>query len=229
MSAIPLAAIPRVSASTVLASLRAQREGLALALAKDAPAPRQPSLAPGEGLFDSLLLEGSVVELTALPGSGALTLAFLLLAEASRRARVEGRPAYLCALDPSRTLHAPAVASLLHPRGTALGELIVLQPDDARLLRTAVRAQRCGAFAGVVVDASACPDVGGAAFVNGVRRLALAAEDQRGFAVVLTSHRARRGLPLAVGARALVEGVDGEIRVGFLKHKYGQMPRLVVS
>ena len=145
-----------------------------------------------------MLLRGAVVELEALPGAGALTLGFRLLAEMRRRALVEGRPAWLAAVDPSRTLHAPAVAAIL---GRDLAQLVVMQPPLDRLLRTAVRAQRCGAFAAILVDASSESDVSG--LVNGVRRLTFAVEETQALAVLVTSSRARRGLALPVAARAL--------------------------
>ncbi len=157
-------------------------------------------------------------------GQGRSTLGLLLLAEARRRALAAARPGFLCAVDPSRTLHAPAVATLLEPHGVGLDKLLVLQPDADRLLRTSVRAFRSGAFAGVLVDAGGQGDL--STVVTGVRRLALAAEESRGLAVLLTSSRARRGLPLPVAARALVETVDGELHVRFLRHRHGPRPPL---
>jgi hypothetical protein len=135
----------------------------------------------------------------------------------------------LCAVDPSRTLHAPAVASLLSPHDVTLDKLVVLEPHRDRLLRTAVRACRSGAFAGVFVDAGAEREVSSSAFVTGVRRLALAAEESRGLAVLITSRTARRGLPLPVAARALVDGADGDIHVSFLRHRMGPMPRMILG
>ncbi len=216
------------TAATVLASLRAHRlqsgkGSLALDLAHDAGVRE-------EGGLSSLLLPGAVVELEALPGAGALTLAFLLLAEMRKRARAEGRPAWLCAVDPSRTLHAPAVASLLARHGQGgLAQLVVLQPPAHRLLRTAVRAQRSGAFAAIVVDASGESDL--SHFGTGVRRLALAAQETGALGVLVTQHRARRGLPLPVAARALVESVpsDASLHVRFLKHRQGRLQPLCIA
>ena len=224
MSAIPHPLpLLRPTAATVLASLHARKTGLALALGKDAP---EPARAPSD-VFDALWIPGAVVELSALPGAGALTLALLLLADARRRALALGRPAYLCAVDPSRTLHAPAVASLLAPRGVTLDKLVVLQPDSSRLLRTSVRALRSGAFAGLFVDAGGESDL--SSLVTGVRRLTLAAEESQTFGVLLTSTRSRRGLPLPVAARALVESVDGDIHVTFLRHRFGNLPKLILA
>ena len=217
------------AAATVLASLQAQKQGLALALGHDVPEfsgghPRTLGL-PGRErapatVLEALCMPGTVVELSALPGAGALTLALLLLAEAGRSGA-----RFLCAVDPTRTLHAPAVGALLAGRGVALDRLLVLQPDVDRLLRTAVRALRSGAFAGLVVDAGTLDSVGHAGFVTGVRRLALAAEESRALAVLLTSTRAARGLPLPTAARALVE--NDEVR--FLRHRQGALPRMAVA
>lgn len=225
-----------VTAATVLESLRARRlESGKSSLALDLG---MPSDGTGrvleEGGLSSLLLPGAVVELEALPGAGALTLAFLLLAEMRKRALAEGRPAWLCAVDPSRTLHAPAVAALLARHGEGgLAHLVVLQPPPERLLRTAVRAQRCGAFAAILVDASGESDV--AHLVTGVRRLTLATEETRALGVLVTSSRARRGLPLPVAARALVESVhdpysaEPSLHVRFLKHRQGRLQPLSIA
>lgn len=225
MSAVPSPAIrslTRPTAATLLESLRAQRDGpLALSIGAESATPRverdEDGLAP-------LLLRGAVVELEALPGAGALTLGFRLLAEMRRRALVEGRPAWLAAVDPSRTLHAPAVAAIL---GRDLAQLVVMQPPADCLLRTAVRAQRCGAFAGILVDASGEGDVSG--LVNGVRRLTFAVEETQALAVLVTSSRARRGLALPVAARALVESVGGEVHARFLKHRLGRTAPLAIA
>jgi hypothetical protein len=231
MSAFPLTLEPglfKPSASLVLESLRARRQesgkgNLALALGSEAEV--KPEHSP-EGL-EALFMPGAVVELSALPGAGALTLGLRLLAEARRKAVHEGRPSWLCVVDPTRTLHAPAVAAL----GLELDKLVVLQPDADRTLRTAVRAARSGAFCGLLVDGSARGDVSD--LVTPVRRLTLAAEESGATGVLVTSSRARRGLPLPVAARALVENVPSpergdELHVRFLRHRHGQVPRVVV-
>lgn len=228
MSAIPTPAlrtrIVRPTAATVLESLRAQREGLPLALGTKPDEGATTAAAAHDDQLGPLLLKGAVVELEALPGAGALTLGFRLLAEMRRRALEEGRPAWLAALDPSRTLHAPGVAAIL---GRAVNQLVVLQPPSERLLRTAVRSQRSGAFAAILVDASGEGDVSG--LVNGVRRLTFAVEETQALAVLVTSSRARRGLALPVAARALVESVGGEVHARFLKHRLGRTASLAIA
>lgn len=201
-------------ARALVEDLRAQRPGLPLALLEESAA--QESRAPVErSLEEALLLPGAVVELSALPGAGALTCGLMVLRAAGVRARHEGRSRHLCIVDPSRTLCAPAVAGL----GVPLSDLIVLQPDADRLMRIAVRAQRSGVFSAVLVDASGLADV--SRLDVPVRRLALACEESGASCVLITSSRARRGVPLPTGARALVESVHGDLSVRFLKHKHG--------
>ncbi|MBI1944086.1 MAG: hypothetical protein HYS27_00235 [Deltaproteobacteria bacterium] len=222
MSAFPpLSLLPeRPTAATVLADLRAQKHGLALALGNEAP---PEPISDRADAFDALVFFGALVELSALPGAGAHTLAFLVLREAQRRAAAAGRPAWLCAVDPSRTLSAPAVAAL----GVDLTRMLVLQPPRERLLRTAARAQRSGVLCATVIDATGEGDLG--ALDGGLRRLARAAEQGGGAVVVLTSSRARRGLPVPAAARALVERAPGdELHVRFLRHRHGALPRLVL-
>lgn len=232
MSAFPLTrdtleALTRPTARMVLESLQSRRqqagrEGLALRLGDAEPRSTPEDTDP----FDALLMPGAVVELSALSGAGALSLAFRILEQARRRARAAGRPAWLCAVDPTRTLHGPAVAAM----GLPLDSLVVVQPPEERLLRTAVRAARSGAFAGVVVDGSALHDVSG--LVTGLRRLTLAAEEHAVACILLTSSRAVRGLPLPVASRALVESALGprgdELHVRFLRHREGSGRRLVL-
>ena len=206
-------------AAALVQDLRARRPGLPLGLPEstaEAHVARPVAPTPDErSLEDALLLPGSVVELSALPGGGGLTCALLLLRAAQARARAEGRSRHLCIVDPSRALCAPAIAAL----GVPLADLIVLQPDPDRLLRIAVRAQRSGVFSGLLVDASSAPDV--SRFDVPVRRLALACEESGAVCVLVTSSRARRGLPLPTAARALVEAEPGGLTVRFLKHKHG--------
>ena len=226
MSAFPpLSMIPkRPTAETVLADLRAQKGGLALALGREAPAePIRATPDTGGDALDALVFFGAVVELSALPGAGAHTLAFMILREAQRRATQTGRPAWLGAIDPSRTLSAPAVAAL----GVDLERLVVLQPPRERLLRTAARAQRSGVLCATVIDATGESDLG--ALDGGLRRLARAAEQGGGAVVLLTSSRARRGLPIPAAARALVDRAPGhELHVRFLRHRHGELPRMVL-
>ena len=202
----------RLSSAELLASLQKQKSGLSLSLGRQAPAPSPPQPQTLEG---TLLLPGSIVELSALPGAGALTLGFMILAAARRRAQALGKTTWLCALDPTGTLSAPAVQCL----GVPLDELLVVRAPEDRLLRVGVRAARSGAVCGLLIDATAVLDLSG--FVVGLRRLVLAAEELSLCAVLLTSARARRSLPLPCAARALVESVDQQVEVRFVRHPHG--------
>jgi hypothetical protein len=205
-------------AEALVQELRARKPGLPLGLV-ETPSTISSAIAAEaheeRSLADALCLPGAVVELSALPGGGGLSCALLLLRAAQERALAGGRSRHLCIVDPSRTLCAPAIAAL----GVRLADLIVLQPDSDRLLRIAVRAQRSGVFSGLLVDATGLLDV--SHLDVPVRRLALACEETGGFCALVTSSRARRGLPLPTGARALVETSNGELCVRFLKHKHG--------
>jgi hypothetical protein len=215
MSAVPVATAPlsrRAIARALVDALRAQKPGLPLALSEEhAPAP-----VSARTLADALALPGAVVELSALPGAGALTCGLLLLRAAQAHAIGRGHSRHLCIVDPTRTLCAPAVAAL----GVPLKDLIVLQPDAERLLRIAVRAQRSGVFSAMMIDASGLLDL--SRLDVPVRRLALACEDSGGLCVLVTSSRARRAVPLPTAARALVEALSPqELSVRFVKHKHG--------
>jgi hypothetical protein len=225
MSALVTVALPlsqegsraHTLAKALVDDLRARRPGLPLGLLEAQPMARtELGDVPEEAsLAEALCLPGSVVELSALPGGGGLSCALLLLRAAQERALAEGKSRHLCVVDPSRTLCAPAVAAL----GVPLADLIVLQPDTERLLRIAVRAQRSGVFSGLLVDVSGWSDV--SRLDVPVRRLALACEETGSLCVLVTSSRARRGLPLPTAARALVESAGGDLCVRFLKHKHG--------
>ncbi len=144
------------------------------------------------------LVPGAVVELQALPGAGALSVAFAIALRARTRAIAAGRSGWLCALDPAGTLSAPALLHL----GVPLPELVVVRPPRDRLWACATRACR-GGVAAVVVDAAYIDDLSRLSVP--LRRLTLAAEE-RGTAVLLvTSSRARRDGPLPCAARALVD------------------------
>jgi hypothetical protein len=144
------------------------------------------------------LVPGAVVELSALPGAGALSVAFAIALRARARAVAAGRSGWLCALDPAGTLSAPALLHL----GVPLHELIVVRPPHERLLPCATRACR-GGVAAVVVDAAGVDDLSRLAVP--LRRLTLAAEEQGAAVLLVTSARARRDGPLPCAARALVD------------------------
>ena len=156
-----------------------------------------------ERLFEVLLLPGAVVELEALPGAGAMSVALRCVAEALRRTltpdgRAAGHRSWLCAIDPEGMLHAPAVASL----GVPLERMMVLSPSTSMVARTAVRAMRTQSFCAMVVDATGIQALDRWPVV--VRRLTHAAEDSAATVFVLTSPTARRGPKgSAVGREAL--------------------------
>jgi hypothetical protein len=157
----------------------------------------------GDPLSAWWLIPGGVVELSALPGAGALSVAFAIALRARTRAVAAGRSGWLCALDPAGTLSAPALLHL----GVPLPELIVVRPPRERLLPCATRACR-GGVAAVVVDAGGVDDLSRLAVP--LRRLTLAAEEQGTAVLLVTSARARRDGPLPCAARALVDTAPPE-------------------
>ena len=101
---------PERSSAQLLRRLEAQAGGrLPLSLAEGA-AEIDPSKRLDDPLGTFWLLPGAVVELSALPGAGALSVAFSLALRARTRALAAGRPGWLCALDPAGTLSAPGDA-----------------------------------------------------------------------------------------------------------------------
>ena len=178
-------------------------------------------------------MPGGVVELSALPGAGAWSVAFVLAAVARRQAVAVNGPRWLGALDPWGTLSAAALAHLLRPAAgdpaddDVLAETLVVRPkDEDALLRTATRMARSRACAAVVVDAAGFDDLSG--LVLGLRRLTLAAEESGTAILLVTSARARRQQTLPVAARALVDvDREGTVLRG-VRHRHGMPPRIVV-
>ncbi len=222
------------TASDVLAALgpALQGQGLSLALAeRQHPAPLHPVLdEPLAPLIESLLLPGAAVELCALPGAGALSLALRLLKETLRPGfeartaqgrRVRPSP-WLCALDCGRQLHAPAVSRL----GVPLERLVVIAPTLADVPRLAVRAARSGIFAGLVVDLTEQASL--ATLPVPLRRMTLAAEDCGATVFLLTSPHAARPSTLPVAARAEIGVGEHGTVVDIVRHRHGVMPRLEV-
>jgi hypothetical protein len=152
----------------------------------------------GDPLATWWLLPGAIVELSALPGAGALSVAFALAVRAREKAKAAGRSGWLCALDPSGTLSAPALLHL----GVPLDELLVVRPPHDRLLPCATRACRSG-MAAVVIDATAMGDL--SRWSVSLRRLTLGAEQHGAAVLLVTSARARREGPLPCAARAEVD------------------------
>lgn len=179
-----------------------------------------------DALAHHWLVPGGVVELSALPGAGAWTVAFILAAAARRRAMAVNGPRWLGALDPWGTLSAVALAHVLRD-DDAMAETLVVRPrDEDSLMRTAARMTRSRACAAIVVDAAGFDDVSG--LVLGMRRLTLAAEESGSAVLLVTSAKAVRRQPLPVAARALIDAApDGTVLRG-IRHRHGMPPRLLV-
>jgi hypothetical protein len=192
--------------------------------------PRADSDGGDDPLSTWWLVPGAIVELSALPGAGALSVAFAVALRARARAIAAGRPGWLCALDPSGTLSAPALLHL----GVPLHELLVVRPPHERLLPCATRACR-GGVAAVVVDASGVDDLSRLSVP--LRRLTLAAEERSTAVLLVTSARARRDGPLPCAARALVDtGVPGSSSsspssfvLRPVRHRHGLPPRVICA
>jgi hypothetical protein len=195
------------AAKKLLHQLQQHQGGSGLALA-EARADGVPSLGA------ALLLPGEVVELSALPGAGALSLAFHLLRQLQEKRG--GQAPWLCALQPEgEILNAPALLHL----GISLTRLLVLTPPAPALARLAVRITRSANFAGIIVDATASPSL--AQWPVAVRRLSLAARAHGTGIFLLTRPRVHRPLPLPTAARAHCRSVKAGLSVSLVKHRGG--------
>jgi hypothetical protein len=165
-----------------------------------------------------------VVELSTAQGSGALSLACRLLVHARAQAQTTQRATWLCMLDPTGTISAPALAKAQIP----LAETIVMRPDPAQLWTFAVRACRSDAFAAVLIDATHTTDLH--TLDTPMRRLQLSAEQNHTQVVLLTHSHAQRNMSLPTSARALVERApSGQMSVQWLRHQYGVRGRMQVD
>lgn len=209
-------------AASLLSRLQGTHGNLALALA-ERPAAIADARPRGltdvdPDVLDALLLPGAVVELCALPGAGAATLALSCMKEAlARSLAIAGGQAraWLGAIDPERRLCAPAVLGL----GLPLSRLVVLAPPAAAAPRVAVRATKSGAFCALLVDATGLPSLD--VLPVPIRRMTLAAEDAQATVFLLTSPRSRRTLALPTAVRAEIEPDDRDVLVRFVRHKHG--------
>ncbi|MBM4279864.1 MAG: hypothetical protein FJ137_03655 [Deltaproteobacteria bacterium] len=200
---------------------------------------REESAAGDDPLSAWWSIPGAVVELSALPGAGALSVAFALALRARAQAVAARRPGWLCALDPAGTLSAPALLHL----GVPLDELLVIRPPPDRALACATRACRSG-VAAVVVDVAAVDDL--SRWSVPLRRLTLAAEEQGAAVLLVTSARARREGPLPCAARALVDvappgaggvagarppapGASAALVLRPVRHRHGLPPRVLCT
>jgi hypothetical protein len=150
------------------------------------------------------LPRGAVVELAAPMGLGRVTqLALRACANAQRRSRAlahDGEPRWCGFVDPTGTLHAPAVAEA----GVALERLLVVRPEPESIAKVAVRMATSRLFAVLVVDRCGVPgaelDAPRTRWDIAVRRLALACESTDTTVIVRSElERARSdALPVAM-------------------------------
>ncbi|MBM4358547.1 MAG: recombinase A [Deltaproteobacteria bacterium] len=156
-------------------------------------------------LIDGIdLPRGAVVELAAPMGLGRATqLALTACANAQRISRAiahDGEPRWCGFVDPTATLHAPAVAEA----GVALERLIVVRPEPESIAKVAVRMATSRVFAVLVVDRCGVPgaelDAPRTRWDIAVRRLALACESTDTTVIVRSElERARSdSLPVAM-------------------------------
>ncbi len=211
-------------ASVLATLLQSKGSSLALALGR-APAevsseavdhdasPGRRSLPPA--LRESLVVAGGVVELVGQPGLGALSLALSCASVVlAQRRSTSTAAAWLCVIDPGRSLFAPAVAGL----GIPLERLLVVTPPLKSLARTSVRVLKTGVFCAVVVDATALHDLDGLP----VRRFTLAAEASASTVFLLTHEDARRRQPLPTAVRARLHPAAAGVDVDIERHRHGR-------
>jgi hypothetical protein len=210
----------------VLRRLQAEARSHRLPLALGRPRVEADQAREDDPLSAWWFIPGAIVELSALPGAGALSVAFALALRARIRALAAGRSGWLCALDPAATLAAPALLHL----GIPLDETLVVRPPFERVLACATRACR-GGVAAVVIDAAAIDDL--SRWSVPLRRLTLAAEEQETTVLLVTSTRARRDGPLPCAARALVDSApsphSSAVVLRPVRHRHGLPPRVTCT
>lgn len=169
---------------------------------------------------------GAVTELASSQGLAlSTTVALRIVAEAQREARLRGGESALAALvDPSRTVHGPAVRAL----GVDTDRLLVVRPTPEQTAKSAVRIVQSRAFSVVVVDTAGVPGartgLSLSQWVMATRRIALAAEGTDTAVVLLTALEAARPLPLPVSMRVeLREPALGRLAVRIAKERLGKV------
>ncbi len=177
-------------------------------------------------LPDAGLPRGSVVELSVAGGAAlGSSLALLACRSAQAQARLQGQPSAWCAfVDPTASLHAPAVAAM----GVDLERLLVVRPPPEALSRVAVRLVESRVFAVLVVDLLGLPGMATSVsldrWVRVVRRLALASASSDGCVLLLTSREAPRSLPLPVALRLELQRVGRyRLRLQIAKDRQGRL------
>ncbi|HSC86741.1 MAG TPA: hypothetical protein VLC09_05700 [Polyangiaceae bacterium] len=173
-----------------------------------------------ERLAAGELLPGAVVEwVQESRGAGATSLALM----ACRRAQERGGAAAF--VDPSRSLHAPALIGL----GLDPSRLLVVEPRLEHLGRVAVRLAESRLFAVVVIDTS---DTAGfssdvspttsTAWARVVRRLVSSVENTSNTVVLLSGREQRSALPLPVQQRVeLRRTAAGRLALRLTKNRGG--------
>ncbi|MBN2197438.1 MAG: recombinase A [Polyangiaceae bacterium] len=174
----------------------------------------------GIGPLDVLLPDGGVprgaVTELSLVGGAAFGTSLVLAAcrSAQEQSRLRGGELAWCAfVDPTSSLHAPAVTAA----GVRLERLLVVRPPLEALSRVAVRLAESQVFAVVVIDLVGVPGATvmpplkpsvafGRAMALGkwarvVRRLALATASTDTCVLLLTAEEAPRPVPLPVALR----------------------------
>jgi len=190
-----------------------------------------PALSLGIDALDALLPDaglprGSVVELSVAGGAAfGSSLALAACRSAQVQARLQGHATAWCAfVDPTASLHAPAVAAM----GVDLERLLVVRPPLEALSRVAVRLAESRIFTVVVVDLLGVPGAATSVplnrWVRGVRRLALATASTDGCVLLLTAREAPRPLPLPVALRLELQRVGrSRLRLQIAKDRQGRL------
>lgn len=183
-------------------------------------------------LPDAGLLRGAVVELSVSgAAAGATRIALAACRAAQEEGRARGGATPWCAfVDPTATLHAPAIAEA----GVELEHLLVIRPEREALSRVCLRVVESQAFAVVAIDLVGVPgallDVSLGTWPRVIRRLAAAVADTRTSVLLVTDASAPRPLPLPVAQRIeLSRPEPNELVVRVAKDKHGRIssPRSV--
>lgn len=183
-------------------------------------------------LPDGGLARGSVIELSAPNGLGALTRFALT---ASAKAQEEGRQrcgeSSWCAwVDPHQTLYAPFVRAF----GVDLERLLVVRSPRTTMSRVAVQLAEARLFSVIVIDVSGVPGTSDgtlaprtealSAWVRTARRLALSVEMSKTIVLLITDADAPRSLAIPAAMRIEVgRDKDGFPTLRIAKDRFGRV------